>query len=110
MRSAVSRIDGPGGNAYVPREVLLDDVVLGRALQDLRIDAVLLGRDDVERQQPRRGRVDRHRRVHRVERDAVHELGHRGLVGDRHPDLADLAPCELVVGVIARLRGQVEGD
>ena len=37
------------------------------------VDAVLLGGDDVERQQPRRRRVDRHRRVHLVERDAVHQ-------------------------------------
>ena len=80
-----------------PREELLDDVVLGRALQDLRIDAVLLRGGDVERQQPSGGRVDRHRRVHRIERDAVHERRHRSLVRDRHPDLPDLAARELVV-------------
>ena len=39
-------------------------------------DALLLGRDDVERQQPRRRRVDRHRRVHLVERDAVQQRRH----------------------------------
>ena len=31
-------------------------------------------------------------------------------VGDRHADLADLAPGQLVVGVISGLRGQVERD
>ncbi len=71
-------------------------------------DALLLGGDDVERQQPRGGRVDRHRRVHLAERDAVHQRGHVAAVGDRDADLADLAARELVVGVIARLRGQVE--
>ena len=39
-------------------------------------DALLLGGDDVERQQPRGGGVDRHRRVHLAERDAVHQRGH----------------------------------
>ena len=67
-------------------------------------------RDDVEREQPRRGRVDRHRRVHLVERDAVHQRRHVAAVGDRHADLADLTPRQLVVGVVARLRRQVERD
>ena len=35
---------------------------------------------------------------------------HVALVGDRHADLADLAAGELVVGVVAGLRRQVEGD
>ena len=74
------------------------------------VDALLLGRDDVERQQPRRRRVDRHRRVHLVERDAVHQRRHVPAVRDRHADLADLAARELVVGVVARLRRQVERD
>ena len=74
------------------------------------VDAVLLGRDDVEREQPRRRRVDRHRRVHLVQRDAVEQRVHVALVGDRHADLADLAAGELVVGVVAGLRRQVEGD
>ena len=71
---------------------------------------LLLGGDDVEREQPRRRRVDRHRRVHLVERDAVHQRVHVAVVGDRHADLADLAAGELVVGVVAGLRRQVEGD
>ena len=74
------------------------------------VDALLLGGDDVERQQPRRGRVDRHRRVHLAERDAVEQRVHVAVVGDRHADLADLAAGELVVGVVAGLRRQVEGD
>ena len=92
------------------REELLDDVVLRRALERGLGGAVLLGGDDVEREQPGGGRVDRHRRVHLVQRDAVQQLGHVAPVGDRDADLADLAARELVVGVIAGLRGQVEGD
>ena len=74
------------------------------------VDAVLLGADDVERQQPGRRRVDRHRRVHAVERDAVEQRVHVALVRHRHADLADLAARELVVGVVAGLRRQVERD
>ena len=93
-----------------PREVLLDDVVLGGALERCAVDAVVLGRDDVEREQPGGRGVDRHRRVHLVEWDAVQQGRHVALVGHRHADLADLAARELVIGVVARLRGQVEGD
>ena len=77
---------------------------------ELALDAVLLGDGHVERQQPRRRGVDRHRRVHLVERDAVEQRVHVALVGDRDADLADLAPRQLVVGVVARLGGQVESD
>ena len=92
------------------REVLLDDVVLGRAGEGGAIDATLLGDRDVEAEQPGRRRVDRHRGVHLVERDAVEQLVHVALVGDRDADLADLAAGEDVVGVVAGLGRQVEGD
>ena len=65
---------------------------------------------DVEAEQPGGGGVDRHRGVHLVERDAVEERVHVALVGDRDADLADLAAGEDVVGVVAGLRRQVEGD
>ena len=74
------------------------------------VDAVLLRDDDVEREQPRRRRVDRHRGVHPVERDAVQQRVHVALVRDRDADLADLAARQLVVGVVAGLGRQVEGD
>jgi hypothetical protein len=48
--------------------------------------------------------------VHPVERDAAQERLHVAAVRDRHADLADLAPRQLVVGVVARLRRQVERD
>ena len=74
------------------------------------LDPVLLGDGDVEAEQPGGGRVDRHRGVHLVERDPVEELVHVALVGDRDADLADLAAGEDVVGVVAGLGRQVEGD
>ena len=93
-----------------PREVLLDDVVLGRALERGALDALLVGDGDVEAEEPRRGRVDRHRGVHLAERDAVDERLHVAAVDDRDADLADLAAREHGVGVVAGLRRQVEGD
>ena len=102
---------GPGREGVGPaREVLLDDVVLGRALERGAVDAVLVGDGDVEAEQPGGGRVDRHRGVHLAERDAVEERVHVALVDDRDADLADLAAGEDVVGVVAGLRRQVEGD
>ena len=70
--------------------------------------ALLLGGDLVHRQQPHRRGVDRHRRVHLVERDVLEQPPHRPEMGNRHPDLADLALGQLVVGVVAGLGGQVE--
>jgi hypothetical protein len=42
------------------------------------------------------------------ERDAVEQRPHVAEVADRHADLADLAAGQLVVGVVAGLRRQVE--
>ena len=75
-----------------------------------RGDALLVGDGDIERQQPRRGRVDRHRRVHLAERDAVEQRAHVAEMGDRHADLADFARGERVVAVVAGLGRQIEGD
>ena len=111
IMSAISRIDGPGGNAYVPRErnsLMMSFWVV--PWRTLAVDAVLLADRHVEREQPRGGGVDRHRRVHLVQRDAVEQRVHVALVGDRDADLADLAARELVVGVVAGLGGQVERD
>ena len=72
--------------------------------------ALLVGDRDVERHQPRRGGVDGHRRVHRAERDAVEQRAHVAEMADRHADLADLAARQHVIGVVAGLRRQIEGD
>ena len=106
---------GPAG------EVLLDDVVLrgagqlgahvGRGRRRPASTAGLLERCRlVEREQPHRRRVDRHRGVHLGQRDAVEQRPHVAEVADRHADLADLAAGQLVVGVVAGLGRQVEGD
>ncbi len=63
----------------------------------------------VEREEDRRRGVDRHRRGDPVERDAVEERLHVLEAVDRDPHLAHLAERVRVVGVVADLRGQVEG-
>ena len=73
-------------------------------------DALLLGDRDVEREQHRRGRVDRHRRRDLVERDAVEQHAHVVERVDRDADAADLAARQRVVRVAAHLRRQIERD
>ncbi len=92
------------------RDVLLEHVVLDRAGQHPRVDAVLLRDELVEQQQQRRGGVDGHRGRDLVERDPAEEDPHVLDRVDRDPDLADLPGGDRVVGVIPHLGGQVEGD
>ena len=71
---------------------------------------LLLGRDDVERQHRQDGAVHRHRDAHLVQRDAVEELPHVQDRVDRDARHADVAGHPRVVGVVAAVGGQVEGD
>ena len=91
------------------RDVLLEDVVLNRAVEPCP-DALLLGDDLVHQQQDRGGRVDRHRRRHLVERDARR-------TGSACPrsSRSRRRPCRPrrangCVGVVAHLGRQVERD
>ena len=91
-------------------DVLLQHVVLGGAHDLCRSDALLLGNGEVERDHHRRRRVDRHRGAHLVEGDAFEHHLHvlEGVDGDAY--LANLGLRQRVVGVVADLGGQVEGD
>ena len=73
------------------RDVLLEDVVLDRAGERAGGDALAARDGDVERQQDDGRRVDRHRRRHAVERDAVEQLRHVLDRIDRDADAADFA-------------------
>ena len=75
-----------------------------------RLHALLLGRDDVERHDRQHGAVHGHRDRHLVERDLVEEDLHVLDRVDGHAGLADVAHHALVVGVVAAMRRQVEGD
>ena len=92
------------------REVFLDDVVLNGALQRCSRSALLVGDCDVERHQPRRGGVDGHRGVHRVERNAVEQCTHVAEMADRHANFADLAFGKGMIGVVTGLGREIEGD
>ncbi len=92
------------------REIFLDDVVLRRALQGGARHALLVGQRRIERQQPRRRRIDRHRGVHPVERQALEQHAHVADMRDRHAHLADLAASERIVAVVTGLGRQVESD
>ena len=91
-------------------DVLLEHVVLDGPGERRAGDALLLGDDLVGQQQDGRRGVDRHRRRDLVQRDAVEQGPHVVDRVDGHADLADLARCERVVGVVAHLRRQVERD
>ena len=89
---------------------LFEDVVLDRARQLLGRHALLLGRDDVQREDRQHRTVHRHRHAHLVERDALEQLA--GVVDrvDRDTGHADVADDPRVVGVVAAVGRQVEGD
>ena len=69
-----------------------------------------LGDRDVHRQQDDRRRVDRHRRRHAIERNAVEQLRHVVERVDGDADAPDFAGGQRVVRVVAHLRGQIERD
>ena len=92
------------------REILFQDVVLHRAGKFGLVGALLLGQRRIEREQPGCRGVDGHRGIHRVERDAREQAPHIAEMGDRYADLADLAARQRVVGIVAGLGRQVEGD
>ncbi len=109
--STIRRRDGIGGKMYVPRDrysLTMSFCVVPRS--SARRHPLLLGIGDVQREQPRRGGVDRHRGVHLAGRDLVEQRAHVAEVGHRHADLADLATRHRRVRVVAGLRGQVERD
>ena len=90
--------------------VLLQEVVLHGPVQRGGVDPPFLGDELVEQEQDRRGRVDRHRRRDRVERDRVQQPAHVLDRVDRHAGLAHLALGARVVRVQAHLRRKVERD
>ena len=80
-----------GADPLLLRDELLEHVVLQRAAQLVGRDALPLGDRDVEREQHGRGRVDRHRRRHLVERDVAEQPRHVVERRDRDALAADLA-------------------
>ena len=92
------------------RDVLLEDVVLQRAVELRRVDALLPADGDVERQEDGGSGVDGHRGTDLVEGDALEEHLHVGEAGYGNARASDLAGREGVVGVVAGLSREVESD
>src|SRR5207237_2955142 len=97
-------------NPLLLRDVLLEYVVLERARNFSEVRALLLGDDQIHREQDGRGRVYRLRDRDLFERDAVEENFHVRERRDGDAALADLALRERRVGVVAHERRQVVGD
>ena len=94
----------------VPHHELFEDVVLDGACELVAADALLLCGDDVEGEDGEDRAVHGHGDAHLVERDAVEEDAHveDGVDGDAgHADITDHGR---VVGVVAPVGGEVEGD
>jgi len=94
----------------VAGEEFLEDVVLDRACQLLLLHALLLGGHDVARQDGEHGAVHRHGDGHLVQRDPVKEDLHVLDGIDGHAGLAHVAGHAGMIGVVAAVRRQVEGD
>ena len=99
-----------GKDVGAARQVLLDDVVLRRALQLRNVLATLPRQRHVEREHPHRRGVDGHGGVHLLKGDALEQHVEVVEAVDRHPDLAHLGTGERVIRGVAGLRGEVEGD
>ena len=93
---------------FLLRDVLLEDVGLDRPAKPVPADPLLLADADVEREEHRGGRVDRHRGGDLVERDAREELLHVGERVDGDALAPDLAERLRMVGVVAHQGGHVE--
>jgi hypothetical protein len=97
-------------NVSPARDVLLENVVLSGAGKLLDVGAGAARNGHIEREQDARRGVDGHRRRDVVERYAVEEALHVLDGIDRYADFADFAEGEGLVGVVADLRRQIEGD
>ena len=75
-----------------------------------RRHALLLGRDDVERQHRQHGAVHGHRHRHLVERNAGKQRAHVVDRVDGDARHADVAGDARMVAVVAAMGGEIEGD
>ena len=105
--------DAHGGFGRVDVRVadheLLEDIVLDGAAEDGLIHALLLRRQDVERQDGQHRAVHRHGDGHLVQRDAREQDLHVEDGIHRHAGLAHVADDAGVVGVVAAVGRQVKG-
>ena len=119
IRSVVSRIDGPGGKTYVPRDrysltMSFCVVPASRPTASAGSAPACSACSSATTWYS----ASSHIAVALIVIDVFiavsgmpsNSRAHVAQVRDRHPDLADLAAGQRVVGVVAGLGGQVEGD
>ena len=94
----------------VANHELLQNVVLNGSGEPGGRHALFFGGDDVERQDRQHGAVHGHRHRRAVERNAVEQDAHVVDGIDRHSGHADVAGHALMVGIVAAVRGEIEGD
>ena len=94
----------------IAHHVLFQNIVLNGAGELLVGNALFFSGDNVERQHRQHRAVHGHRYRHLIERDAAEQDFHIEQRINRHAGLADVADHALVVGVIAAMGGQIEGD
>ncbi len=92
------------------RDVFLQDVVLDGAAQLGQRDTLPACDRHIQREQNNGGGVDRHRRRHLAQRDAVKQRRHVVDGVNRHTNTAHFPCGHRMVGVVAHLRGKIEGD
>mmetsp|Transcript_24008 Transcript_24008/g.44062 ORF Transcript_24008/g.44062 Transcript_24008/m.44062 type:complete len:371 (-) Transcript_24008:5902-7014(-) len=92
------------------RQVFLDQIVLHSALQGCRVRALFLGHRNIKRQEPRGRRIDRHRRIHLLQRNVLKEAPHIAQMRNGYADFAHFAARQDVIAVISGLRWQIKGD
>ncbi len=105
------RMEGSGRkDVGAAGDVFLEDVVLDGAAQLGDFHALPAGDGDVHGQQDGGGGVDGHAGGDFVQRDVAKQQRHVIQGGDGDADLADFAGGDGVVGIVADLGGEIEGD
>ena len=99
-----------GVDVGVADHELFEDVVLDGAGKLFVLDALLLAGDDEVGKDGQDGAVHGHGDGHLVQGDAVEENVHVGHGVDGDPGLAHITDDALVVGIVAAVCGEIEGD
>ena len=94
----------------VANHELLEDIVLNRARQLLRLHALFFGRDNIEGHDRQHGPVHGHRNAHPIQRDTLEQRTHVVDAVDGHARHANVARHSLVIRVVAAMRGQIKGN
>ena len=93
----------------IAHHIFFEDVILNRARELGWRDALFLGGDVVEGEHRQDRAVHCHRDRHLIKRDAVEERFHIEYAVDGDARHADITHNPRMIGVVAAMRGEVEG-